>query len=115
MPKFAGYEVERMMIMSTSHITAEDNRKLLNDDHTPCGCFFDLTPKGDNYPGSGFLVACSEDLKDGVNDDDMQAMIKAGWSKAMVDIQVTALSRDCSYIRLDPDGMVYPDLPTFEW
>jgi hypothetical protein len=117
MPQFAGYEVERMMVLSTSHLTKEDNEKLLKNEYTALGCFWSLTTDPNNG-GEGFLVHCAEDFQPDnaqFHKTLTQDLVDGGWSVALAHIQIFALEHHCTYIRLDPDGMVVPELPTYDW
>lgn len=118
--------IAKILTISTAHITAQDNSLLRKEYYTVWGVFFDLTPKPqlieetggyEEEPdcASGYFVHCSEDVRDGLGEADIQVMLDYGWSKAMIDIQVYAWSQGCEYLRLDPDGDIVEELPTYEW
>ena len=58
----------------------------------------------------GFFIYVLED-----KEETQEALLKAGYSQAFVDIINRARELGCKYVQLDCDGITYDDLPTFEW
>jgi hypothetical protein len=107
------YEISTVLTLSTSHITAKDNEKLLRGDDPPAGVWFNLKYQVCDA-GAGFLIHVCEDKTEDY-DVELGLLLTAGWSKAILNIQALAQKLKCEYIRLDPDGLVSDELETFEW
>jgi hypothetical protein len=107
--KHAGHplEITTLITMSTSHITADDNTRLLAGEEPPVGSWYSL-----GTDGNGHLVHCSPDTPTHL---DNGVCLEEGWSPAVTALQVFAEGHGCEYIRLDPDGPVIPGLPVYDW
>lgn len=102
------YETYTVMVVSTAHITQQDNERLpLHLDPEP-GRIASLVGDDTRY---GYLVYCGAEDFDAAMDDARDA----GFSDALINLLTIAHKRGCRYLNLDRDGEVYDDLPTFEW
>jgi len=87
--------------ISTAHITKEDARLL--HEMNSCGeapSYYEL----DEY---GWLV--------NVDPADWAPMKELGYSNTFVALLMRAKMEGCSYLRLDRDGPVVDELPSFDW
>lgn len=90
------YEVDRIMCMSTAHISKESCELLESDDFTAIAF--------PNPNGYGIIVRClpgEDHFGDGA--DDVAACIEY------------ARERGCGYIRFDRDFPAFTDLPVYDW
>lgn len=102
--------VDRILNVSTSHITTHDHNLLLtkNEDDAckVAACF-------SSYPyDEGWFLYLYDNPSSGFHAKDMTA---AGFSHAFCDIVKFAVENKCSLIRLDADAEQYEDFPTFNW
>ena len=97
------YEVQKALVLSTTHLTKEQNDL--------------LTQQGAKYGGSelgiavdslayGYLVYISSEFRDNVRE-----RVPDNIHRAMV----LARSFDCDLLRYDADGPIADELPTWEW
>lgn len=90
------YEVDRIMMMSTTHISKDSCELLESDDFTAIAF--------PNPNGYGIIVRClpgEDHFGDGA--DDVAACIEY------------ARERGCGYIRFDRDFPAFTDLPVYDW
>lgn len=90
------YEIDRIMCMSTAHISKESCELLESDDFTAIAF--------PNPNGYGIIVRClpgEDHFGDGA--DDVAACIEY------------ARERGCGYIRFDRDYPAFTDLPVYDW
>ena len=101
--------IGKFLDISTSHITKKDARLL---DRT-VGSNPLIVYK---YP-EGFFVLVPEkfDRKNKYFHQELALAKKFGYSKALLNILRKAYAKNCWFVRLDCDGTVYSDLPTFKW
>ncbi len=95
--KLGDYGCYKYMDVSTGHITEHD-KDLLETEDEPCGTV--LIAK---YP-EGFILSIGE-----------KELIEDHFSPEFHAILDYARKQGCSIFRLDADGMVFPDFPTFDW
>lgn len=100
-------EVERVMVVSTSHVTKND---------------MDLLEKGEtnvvayNYEFGSFVVISVDFISANFSTEDMaKAIRKDGFTGAFLFLYTVAKAKGFQMIRLDCDGPVYDDLPKFDW
>jgi hypothetical protein len=96
-------EIHNLLVLNTCHIAEGDNYNLTEAPGLlpPSGVVFNL---GD---GCGFLMSVDPEVDPEYDTDT--------WSPALLAIHALAVSLGCSYVRLDPDGPVDPELKTYEW
>lgn len=94
--------IDKILDMSTGHITKKDDDLLGNKDfENPLSLYrFDY----------GYFVFCM-----GAESGWAGVLLNYGYSQALVDILALGKSLDCKFVKLDCDGMEYKELPTFEW
>ena len=95
------YEIHNLLVLSTSHITAEDA---------------DLVT-GEVFPGKGgdessLLVYCGTP---GDESFAVQSARSAGYSDAFIQALELARSLRCRYLLFDSAGPAVESLPTFDW
>lgn len=93
--------IERVLTVSTAHISAETDEKLCNGDMDEAG--MTVYEKGD-FGYWIFVDPVAEVFwfKNEIPDDLMQCI-------------KLAQSMDCSWLCLDCDADILPELPTYEW
>jgi len=90
------YEISRMLIISTAHITLADNKKLAPKN---------LSSVISIDQGFGYLVPIQDYTKKQL----------AGYSTAFKKLLKIAAEQDCAWLSIDRDGPEYPHLKTFKW
>ena len=95
------YEIHNLLVLSTSHITAEDA---------------DLIA-GEVFPGKGgdessLLVYCSQSEGQSFADE---AARTSGYSDAFMQVVALAQRLGCRYLLLDNGGPTVDELPTYDW
>ena len=95
------YEIHNLLLLSTTHITAEDA---------------DLIA-GEVFPGKGgdessLLVYCGQSEGQSFAEETARA---SGYSDAFMQAVALARRLDCRYLLLDNAGPVVDDLPTYDW
>ena len=95
--KLGDYGCYKYMDVSTGHITEHD-KDLLETGDEPCGTVLIAT-----YP-EGFFLSIGE-----------KELIEDHFSKEFHDLISYARQNGCALLRLDADGMNYPDFPEFDW
>ena len=97
--------ITKIFDVSTAHVTRKDDQilKKAQDILDP--------PTLIVYPyEEGYFIYVPIVVKEYVS-----SMKKEGYSKAMVTLLTRARAHDCTFLRLDCDGMIYEDLPTYDW
>ena len=94
------YEIERTLVLSTTHITREDDALLEREDL--------VNTTYDPYE-FGVRVFISNDPAYRL------ATRLGGFSVAFQDLIELAHAKGCSWLRLDSDGPVMDNLKTFDW
>jgi len=93
------HEIESCLVVSTAHITSGDNVALDNKSKEDENSFV--------YKDTYYYLLRIDDSIDPINytefSDELIAIIKM------------TMSIGCNYLKLDGDGNVYNDLPTFNW
>jgi len=108
-------ECGRFFDCSTSHITEEDNRLLMNeswaqDTSSPDHTTFTIISYG--YKGGFFIyVSASIPFVESLQED----MQKMGYSDNLYKLMLKAAELECTFLRLDADGMKYDDFERFNW
>jgi hypothetical protein len=95
--KLGDYGCYGYMDVSTGHIT-ESDKDLLEAGNDPTGTVLIAT-----YP-EGFFLSIGEEEE-----------IDDSFSKELHDLISYARQNGCALLRLDADGMSFPDFPTFDW
>lgn len=99
MSKKKKYEIEQTLVASTAHIEEHDNT-LLSVDLSDNGVVV--------HPYDfGHYVWIAE--------DDPARFKDLGYSQAFCDLVAKAKELEVSFLKLDRDGPVYEDMPTFDW
>ena len=91
-------EIDRVLIVSTAHMSQQDSHVLRND----LSCLVTYS-----YEEGDFIILNNIEEK-------MSELINT-FSSSFVDLILLAQKHDCQILRLDRDGPVYEDLPTFVW
>jgi len=115
-------EIEKAVVVSTSHITYQDSL-LLNSDMYPYTC----VKRPDGY---GYFLHFTKDVnvplsnseefildKDKDKDKELESQFKEfslAFRRMLFEIQ-KRMDDSLSWIILDRDGTVYPELETFDW
>lgn len=89
-------EILKALVVSTAHITKEDQQRLEVGD-------FPVSMAADDY---GYWLWAKVSVLDIYN---------YGFSKHLVKLLTFAVDQGCDYLRLDCDGPDYDHLETFEW
>lgn len=100
--KLGDYGIYRYLDISTGHITKGD-ADLLKAGHEPDGAY--LIGKYDE----GFVLSLGEPV------EAMNNTVNLEFSEAFRNILRYATNAGCMLMRLDADGMEFPDFPTFDW
>jgi hypothetical protein len=90
------YEIDKVLVASTAHITKE------------CSEFLSKGIVGNiviDWDYGWFIWVDTEDMYS-------DAMIAF---PALINLMETATAKGCSWLRLDCDGPIYENLPTYEW
>lgn len=101
-------EIERNLVVSTGHITKEDDKLLRNAVEDPSQCL--LTLYGHEY---GYYIHVGDDeqiVKGTVNQS-----LKEGYSEDFTNLLLCAFKLKAHFLKLDSDGTIYEDLPIHEW
>lgn len=134
MPNFDPEFLERIVCVSTAHITQKDSELLSRDVSDTCTVVVYEKTSGDESYGlcardssmSPFIVyeKASDDESYGYfvrvpdlndNPDILTAARAQGYSEAMIGLVTAADEAGCSWLEIDCDGPTYEDFPTFEW
>ena len=94
-------EIDRVLTVSTCHMSQQDSHVLRNHINEICPLVSYKYEEGD------FII---------LNDiEEKLPEIKKHFSSSFVGLILLAQKHDCQILRLDRDGPVYDDLPTFVW
>lgn len=104
--------IEKHMLVSTSHITKDDDKKLL--DHCAHNEKYSYLCADDYEYGFRVHVPFNS-LKNKKWTEFLQCMQRDGFSNTFMQLFDLARQHDCCYITLDCDGTEYDSLPTYEW
>lgn len=89
--------IVQMLLMSTAHIRPEDNERLLQAAENPIdGICVDAAD-------GGYYIS--------ILDSGMSPAI----GPTLINIICCASQLNCTHVRLDRDGPIYSQLPTFDW
>jgi hypothetical protein len=94
------HEVERVLVLSTGHITHNDS-KLLDKKVIPCTCY-----------DFGYLLYVGDKVTHAECREDW---VGSGISVALYHLFFVAREQHCTWLKLDADGPLRDDLPRFEW
>jgi hypothetical protein len=107
--------IVKVLEASTSHITAQDDRLLKQEDMSALAVY-DVKGGETQF---GYLIYTG--LEDGTSIQEellsfTQASLKAaGFSDALYNLLSLAKRNGCKFLQLDCDGVEYDDLPKFDW
>ena len=110
-------EIDKVMILSTSHITREDSERL----HAACKPDACAGPTCDEWSSYGWWVylptaGAPGDEITGLDPASVaDCWVAYGMSAAFVEAGRFAAQHGCKWIRFDCDGDTTPELTTFEW
>lgn len=91
-------EVQRVLVASTAHITEKDSTVLRNQEH----CLITHS-----YEEGDFVI---------LNDiEEKMSEVITTFSDEFVALILLAQKNRCEILRLDRDGPIYKQLPTFDW
>lgn len=93
--------VERVMDCSACHMTLKDSERLDNS-------WAALTSYKNDY--GHFVVVPPLEFERAA-----QIILADGFSMEFVNVLRLAKANDCALLRMDCDGVVYEDLPQFDW
>ena len=98
------YEIEKVLVLSTGHITEKDAGTLdkIIDEVQPGPIVY-------GFP-YGYYIYVGSEVKEKIKDAK-----KAGLSKYFCNLFAIAHSLNCQYIKLDADGPAMDNLPLFNW
>jgi hypothetical protein len=96
-------EITKMLVLSTSHITAETAQLLEDRERAAIDTTSDRLPVFYSKSEYGWFVYVSEDAED------------QGYPSDMVEVLRYARSNDCGWLMFDCDADVIEDLPAYEW
>ena len=98
-------EIERSLVVSTAHISADDNEKLANEAE------MNTTPSLVVYRYEfGFLIYTGSPIDELIDKD-----VQERYSDALSNLLRLAKRENCQYLKLDCDAQTYPDLEVFDW
>lgn len=92
-------DIQKYFVVSTAHITKEENDDLINAPHTDSP----LCVHSNEY--HHVIAIPQEDL------DDFEDSVSGN----ILNLLKIAKKNGCDYLKLDCDGFVYDDLPKFDW
>jgi hypothetical protein len=109
------FETERMLVVSTAHITQDDS-KILDDlaCYDSDGACTD-PPALIVYKNEYWFLVC---VRNGPSNGASVSWLKAlrlKLSTACQNWMIKAVQHNCNWIKFDRDGEVYEGFPTFEW
>lgn len=108
-------EIEKMLIISTGHISAKDMENLTTTDPHPYpytvlpteyGAIISLT--------SDMVIPPKEQSIAFISGKEIEPWVKE-YSPEFLDILRLAKAKDCTWINFDCDGSEYAELPKFNW
>ena len=115
--KLNNVEIEKNLVVSTGHITKEDDKLLTKEndlleraEKLSMKTVVELVVHPQPYD-YGYYICTVEKL----SERDVTAMKKFGYSDALINLLKISHDNNCSFLKLDRDGKVYDELPTFKW
>lgn len=96
-----GYEIQRTLVVSTSHISQEDATYLEQASTWP------LSVVWLNYEYGWIIYLFKK--------DDYFQEVTQGAPQSIVSLMRLAIQLNCDWLRIDADGPEVPGLPTYEW
>ena len=102
------YEIQKVLVVSTGHITADDNNSLLHYPYNPQDLSHSLIVDSFEY---GYNIYVNLDK----NEPKIEDSPDWNYSDALKKLMQLARSLGCTYLKLDRDGETYDDLESFEW
>jgi hypothetical protein len=103
----------KVLDVSTSHISESDNEKLLGQSMPQFKRSINPLLMVDKLP-NGFLIHINENTQTVFNELEFDHGLNK-MSYGFIKLLHVAISENFDLIKLDCDGSVYSDLPTFEW
>lgn len=101
---------ETVLVLSTAHITAEDNEILKEGIDVPP----EKHPQVVMAYEPGFMVSAWHNFED--NPENLEAeLLKLGHSPAYINILKLARKAGCKWVNLDADASKFSFLPTYDW
>jgi len=98
-------EIERSLVVSTAHISADDNEKLANEAE------MNTTPSLVVYTYQyGFLIYTGSPIDELIDEN-----VQIRYSEALSNLLRLAKRENCQYLKIDCDAQIYPDLEVFDW
>jgi len=123
--------IEKTMVLSTGHISSEDNDllsktikhvkgKITKHPYTERDYPYKVVDHGDGYiiyvpTGTYFSESNSEGYITKLEPSDWDIIVLKGFSSAFKKILNLAISNDCCWVNLDAGADIYEDLEEFEW
>jgi hypothetical protein len=99
------YETEKNLVMSTVHISEQDDKRLKNREECPLVVY--------NYE-YGYIIYVDLNEKSDF-DETIQQCENHGFSTGFIDLMKLARTNECAYLKLDCDGPEYKHLTRYEW
>ncbi len=96
------YEIERVLVLSTGHMTYADSLRLAGVPYYP----YWLVVHDLEYGWDVHVVKGVEQLAE---------LQQYNWSPAFVGCMLKAAELGCDWLKFDQDGPVYESLPQHEW
>ena len=100
------YEIQKTLVVSTAHITSMDSDQLGDDANSNLSV--DLIVSCYNEFGHSIWVPETED-------PNREKDIARVYSQAFMKLLEITREQRCQYLRVDRDGPIYDNLPTYEW
>ena len=100
------YEIHKTLVASTAHITGEDNDQLIHDTDTNLTANLIVYRYGDY----GYIIFIPE-----IEEPDTKEAIAEVYSESFRKLMDITREQECIYLRVDYDGPIYGNLPTYEW
>ena len=101
-------EIEKSLVVSTAHITKEDDELLTQETKEENIHDQLLYPQAVDY---GYYISTIEELEPKMCD----LLLETGYSPALLSLLRLAHEIGCQYLRLDRDGEIYDEFPQFDW
>ena len=100
------YEIYKILIISTAHITDTDGAQLQFDANSNL-CTELIVSKYDEF---GHMIYVPK-----TKDPNREKYIAEKYSPSFMKLLEITRKQKCQYLRADRDGPVYDHLPTYEW
>ena len=102
--EFKNLEIQKTLVLSTAHVTEKDNNFLSNNNIAFSSVYVN------DYGYSIFINPHIEVLK-----LEIEELKNLGLSNNFCDLMQLAHDKKCEYLKLDCDGNIYQELPSFDW